>query len=55
MIVVAPFGGAFVSGLSVRKFPLGGKAQTSQELQGPVDGGIPDPGIGFWLPGRRSG
>lgn len=50
VIVVASIGRGFVPGFAIRKFPLGGQAQASQKLQGPVDGGIANSGIDFYDP-----
>jgi len=55
MIVMVAFGCGFVPSLSVRKFSLGGKTEAGQKLQGPVDGGISDPGIGLGYLGINLG
>ena len=45
MIMVALSLGGFILGLSIRKFPLGGQAKTSEKLQGSIDRRVTDLGI----------
>lgn len=40
MIMVLLSLGGFILSLSIRKFSLGGQAETGEKLQGPVDGGV---------------
>jgi hypothetical protein len=45
VIMMASLSHRFVSGLSIRKFPLDGKTKTGQELESPIDSGIANLGI----------
>jgi len=47
MIMMGSFRGGFISGLPIRKFSLGGQAETGEEPQGPVNGRVADRGVRF--------
>ncbi len=47
VIVVAPFRGGLISGLSISKFSLGGQTQSSEQFEGTIDGDVADLRIGL--------
>jgi hypothetical protein len=47
VVVMRSFVSAFIPCFTIRKLALRGQTQAGQELEGPVDGGVPDLGVGL--------